>query len=120
MIHANGARNIQSVQLAKPQHLTQGTLSFYICWVSFRIGGNGYILGPLPETKLGNVYVLVVGNYFTKWMEAYPIPNQEASTKAKTLVNEFYAGSRCPNSCTAIEDYNLNRKSELKSASCCK
>ena len=78
------------------------------------------ILGPLTETKLGNEYVLVVGDYFTKRMEVYPIPNQEASTKAKILVNEFFAGSHFPNSSTATEDYNLNRKSELKSASCCK
>ena len=33
------------------------------------------ILGALRETTAGNSYVLVVGDYFTKWMEAYPIPN---------------------------------------------
>ena len=47
------------------------------------------ILGPLPETNAGNSYVLVVGDYFTKWMEAYPIPNQDAITVANKLVNEF-------------------------------
>ena len=47
------------------------------------------ILGPLPETEKGNKYVLVVGDYFTKWVEAYPLPNQEASTIARVLVNEF-------------------------------
>ena len=47
------------------------------------------ILGPLPETAAGNSYILVVGDYFTKWMEAYPIPNQEATTIASKLVNEF-------------------------------
>jgi len=40
------------------------------------------ILGPLPETAVGNSYVLVIGNYFTKWMEVYPIPNQDATTIA--------------------------------------
>ena len=48
------------------------------------------ILGPLPESPKGNSYLLVVGDYFTRWMEAYPIPNQEASTVAKTLTNEFF------------------------------
>ena len=47
------------------------------------------ILGPLPETTAGNSYVLVVDDYFTKWMEAYPIPNQDAITVANKLVNEF-------------------------------
>ena len=48
------------------------------------------IVGPFPESVAGNTYVLVVGDYFTRWMEAYPIPNQEATTVAKKLVNEFF------------------------------
>ena len=48
------------------------------------------ILGPLPESPKGNSYLLVVGDYFTRWMEAYPIPSQEASTVARTLTNEFF------------------------------
>ena len=47
------------------------------------------ILGPLPETDRGNRYVLVVGDYFTKWIEAYPLPNQEANTIARVLVEQF-------------------------------
>ena len=27
------------------------------------------ILGPLPESDTGNSYLLVVGDYFTRWME---------------------------------------------------
>ena len=29
------------------------------------------ILGPLPITPCSNKYVLVVGDYFTKWTEAF-------------------------------------------------
>ncbi|GFU78523.1 retrovirus-related Pol polyprotein from transposon 412 [Trichonephila clavipes] len=36
------------------------------------------ILGPLPRTVSGNKYLLVVMDYFTKWPEVYPIPDQEA------------------------------------------
>ena len=31
------------------------------------------IVGPLPESDNGNAYILVVVDYFTRWMEAYPI-----------------------------------------------
>ena len=45
--------------------------------------------GPYPESDRGNKYVLVVVDSFTKWMEAYPIPNAEAKTVAEKLVMEF-------------------------------
>lgn len=47
------------------------------------------ILGPLPETPRGNKYILVVGDYFTKWKEAYPLRDTEALTIARVFVNEF-------------------------------
>eukprot|EP00731_Ephydatia_muelleri_P013103 Em0007g413a len=47
------------------------------------------ILGPLAETEKGNKYILVIGDYFTKWKEAYPLPNMEAMTVARHLVSEF-------------------------------
>ena len=48
------------------------------------------IMGPLPESESGNKYVLVAGDYFTKWMEAYAIPDQEAVTVAQKLINEMF------------------------------
>ena len=46
------------------------------------------ILGPLPEMPTGNKYILVAAGYFTRWTEAYGIPNQEATTVATKLVEE--------------------------------
>ena len=46
------------------------------------------ILGELPQTNKGNKYILVVSDYFTKWTEALPMPNMEACTVAKILVEE--------------------------------
>ena len=47
------------------------------------------VLGPLPQTDRDNRYILVIGDYFTKWTEAYAIPNQEAATIAAVFVEQF-------------------------------
>ena len=47
------------------------------------------LMGPLPTTHDGNRYILVIGDYWTKWMEAYPLPNIEATTVATAFVQEF-------------------------------
>ena len=54
------------------------------------------ILGPLPETDRLNKYVLVVGDYFTKSTEAFPLPNMEPETVARCLV-EFICRMGVPN-----------------------
>ena len=48
------------------------------------------IVGPFPDSPNGNRYILVAMDYFTRWAEVYAIPNQEASTVAEKLVNEFF------------------------------
>ena len=48
------------------------------------------LVGPLPEKDSGNVYIMVVGDYFSHWMEAIPVPNQEACTIAEKLVDEVF------------------------------
>ena len=48
------------------------------------------IVGPFTESTTGSQYILVVSDYFTKCVEAYAIPNQEALTIAKVLVDEFF------------------------------
>jgi hypothetical protein len=45
------------------------------------------IMGPLPQTDKGHKYILVITDYFTKWAEAYPMKDQEASTVADFLVD---------------------------------
>ncbi len=47
------------------------------------------IVGPLPRTSRGNAYMLVVGDYFTKWVEGYAIPDHTAQTVADCFVEEF-------------------------------
>ena len=51
-------------------------------------------MGPLVRTtpKNGNApkrYLMVVGDYFTKWTEAIPLENLEAKTVARALIDNF-------------------------------
>ena len=44
------------------------------------------ILGPLPRSDSGNVYILVISDLFTKWVETFCIPDQKATTVADCFV----------------------------------
>ena len=68
------------------------------------------ILGPLPETPRKNKSILVVSDYFTKWTERYPIPNQEATTVAEKLVSEFICRFGEPRHFHSDEGANLESK----------
>ena len=48
------------------------------------------ILGPLPESTEGNRFIVIIADYFTKWTEAYAVPNHQASTIAKCIIEEFF------------------------------
>ena len=54
------------------------------------------ILGPLPLSKAGNRYILVICDCFTKWTEGVAIPNQEARTVAEAFVNNFVCRFEVP------------------------
>ena len=47
------------------------------------------IMGPYPMTARRNRYILVISDIFSKWVEAYAIPDQTAETVAKVLMNEY-------------------------------
>ena len=44
------------------------------------------IVGPLPESKSGNLYILTIQGNFTKHSLAIPLPNHQASTIADAFV----------------------------------
>lgn len=47
------------------------------------------LLGPFPESRSKNKYVLSICDQFTRWVELYPIKNMEAVTVAKVFITEF-------------------------------
>ena len=47
------------------------------------------VMGPISMSSSGNKYVFVIADYFTRWVEAFAIPDQKAETVAKKLVLEF-------------------------------
>ena len=74
------------------------------------------ILGPFPESQGGNNYILVIADYFKRWTKAYPIPNQEATTIARKLTDEFFFGYSIPKQFHSDQGHQF--KSELIAEVC--
>ena len=47
-------------------------------------------------TAAGNQYILINADYCTKWVEAYPMANQEAQTVAELRVHKFISRFEVP------------------------
>lgn len=70
-----------------PQEKGRGLLRLYNVGAPFeRVALD--IVGPLPKTSSGNRYALVVVDYFSKWPEIIPIPDQRAKTVATALLKD--------------------------------
>lgn len=54
------------------------------------------IFGPLPVSENGNEYIIVLCEYFSKWVDAWAVPNHKAQTVADKLVVEFFTKFGCP------------------------
>ena len=52
----------------------------------------------VPLSRKGNIYLLVVEDAFTEWLECYPIPNQKTETITEKLV-ELFSILVSPNFC---------------------
>ena len=46
--------------------------------------------GPFPTSQGGNRYILVIQDYFSKWIEMFAIPDKTAKTVADILVREVF------------------------------
>ena len=73
------------------------------------------IVGLFPESS-GNSYILVAADYFTRWVEAYPIPCQEASVVARKLVDEMFCRFSPPEQ--LLSDQGRQFESQLMAEVC--
>ena len=48
------------------------------------------LVGPLPETERGNRWILVIADHFTKWQDAFPLPDATAPTIATVLEERVF------------------------------
>jgi len=69
------------------------------------------ITGPHPKSRNGYIYMLTVTDYFTKWADAFPIRNQEATTVAKVLVDRVFSYMGMP--VQILTDRGSNFESQL-------
>ena len=70
----------------------------------------------LPVTTSGNKYVIVFADYLTKWVEAYPTPDQTAMTIARLFVDNIVCRHGIPEQ--LLSDRGSNFLSELIQGIC--
>ena len=72
----------------KPKHLKGAPLKQELVGMPMeRIVLN--IMGPLPRSNLGNSYILLIWDYFTKWTQAHALPHHTTQTVANVVVEEW-------------------------------
>ena len=65
------------------------------------------VVGLLPHSDRGKRYFLCVMDYFTKWPEAYTLPDQEAETIADALVGGVFSHLGVPESIQSDQGRNF-------------
>merc|ERR1711893_323270 len=68
------------------------------------------VLGPLPATPGGNKFILVVMDYYTKWVEMFAMKDQTAETVAAVLVDEVFSRMGCPYELHSDQGSNFKSK----------
>ncbi|XP_062873903.1 gypsy retrotransposon integrase-like protein 1 [Trichomycterus rosablanca] len=51
---------------------------------------NVEVMGPFPCTLRGNAYVVVVTDYYSKWVEAFPVQKKDALCVARCISSTVY------------------------------
>ena len=67
-------------------------------------------LGPLPKTKRGNEYILMMVDQFTKWVECKPLPSQTAEETTRAAIANFFSRLGFPFQVYADQGRNFESK----------
>ena len=54
-------------------------------------------MSDVGKSKNGNEYIIIVGDFFSKWKEAYAVSDHTAYTVAVNLATEFIERFGIPN-----------------------
>ena len=66
------------------------------------------ILGPFHESRQGNRYIIVIIDYFTKWVECFALPTQSTADIALKLVEEVICRHGSPKRILTDQGTNLD------------
>jgi RNase H-like domain found in reverse transcriptase/Integrase zinc binding domain/Integrase core domain len=69
------------------------------------------LVGPVPESRKGNVYILVCGEYVSRYIEAIPLKDQQASTVAHAFLQNIILRHGLPSE--IITDQGANFQSQM-------
>jgi len=64
--------------------------SIHVCDLFYKIAMD--IVGPLLETKLGNKYIIVAINHYSKWCEAKTVVDHGVKTTARFVEDDIICG----------------------------
>ncbi|KER25506.1 LOW QUALITY PROTEIN: hypothetical protein T265_14204 [Opisthorchis viverrini] len=68
-------------------------------------------IGPLPETRNGNHFIVVMTDYLTKWCETVPVKQEDARTIVSVIISERVSRYGVPG--LAFESYLLRETCAL-------
>ncbi|MCP3663901.1 MAG: hypothetical protein GY696_15645, partial [Gammaproteobacteria bacterium] len=74
------------------------------------------IIGPIEPTVRGNKFIITFTDYFTRWTEAFPLPEISAETVLRVFVEHVVCRYGCPR--FLITDQGTNYMSELFKVVC--
>ncbi len=72
------------------------------------------LMGPLPKSSQLNSYLLVFVDYYTKWVEIFPLRKATAGIVSKLMVKEIFTRWGVPDFVLQIKDLSLCPKPSLK------